>query len=162
MNEGFILPVKRLSPLATLPVRATPGAAGYDLSAAASIIVPSKSRAMVYTGLSVAIPTGYFGLIKARSSLSTAKYCIDVAAGVIDSDYRGPVGVILVNNGAADFPVEVGDRIAQMVLLPVGCPVVVEVVAGELDETQRGEGGFGSTGRGGRVDPGGAGIDSAK
>lgn len=91
----------------------------------------------------MAIPSGYYGRVAPRSGLAV-KHFIDVGAGVIDEDYRGPLGVVLFNHGQNDFAVKKGDRIAQLLLEKIATPDI-EVVE-DLDETERGAGGFGSTG----------------
>ena len=133
-----------------LPAYETPGSAGMDLRAALPDGVPmtlaAGARAMVPTGLSFAIPLGYEVQIRPRSGLA-AKHgltCLNTP-GTIDSDYRGEVKVILINLGDDDFIIERGERIAQMVLAPVTQARWDEVAV--LDETSRGTGGFGSTGR---------------
>lgn len=138
-----LLKVKKLSEKAVLPSRASPLSAGYDLSSAAKTKVPARGKALVPTDLSIAIPEGTYARIAPRSGLAW-KHSIDVGAGVIDADYRGPVGVILFNHSDIDFEVNVGDRIAQLVIEKIMTPDVVEVE--DLDSTLRGEGGFGSTG----------------
>ncbi|MFX0542207.1 dUTP diphosphatase [Roseovarius sp. S4756] len=135
-----------------LPAYATAGAAGADLRAnfgagvGGMTLEPGK-RALVPTGLRMAIPEDYEVQIRPRSGLAL-KHGVTVAnaPGTIDSDYRGPVGVILVNLGAEAFEIEHGTRIAQMVVAPV--TRVAFEQAETLDETARGAGGFGSTGRG--------------
>lgn len=133
----------RLDPEAFLPVRQTVGSAGYDLHSSANDIIKSKSRKLVSTGLKISIPLGMYGRIAPRSSLACKKF-VDVGAGVVDNDYRGEVKVLLINNGAEDFKIEKGDRIAQLIFENCSTPKL-EVVS-ELDETVRGQGGFGSTG----------------
>jgi len=135
--------VKRLRPEASLPVRGSELAAGVDLSAAEAVIVPAGGKAIVKTGLAVAIPEGTYARLAPRSGLA-AKKAIDVGAGVVDYDYRGEVGVILFNHGSEDFAVAQGDRIAQMILEKVDMCGCEEVEA--LSDTARGAGGFGSTG----------------
>ncbi|KAG4920439.1 hypothetical protein AAZX31_18G048300 [Glycine max] len=135
--------VKKLSDKAVLPSRASPLSAGYDLSSAAATTVPARGKALVPTDLSISIPEGTYARIAPRSGLAW-KHSIDVGAGVIDADYRGPVGVILFNHSDTDFEVKVGDRVAQMIIQQIVMPEVVEVQ--DLDSTLRGEGGFGSTG----------------
>ena len=125
------------------PLRATPGAAGYDLVAAEPVTVAAGGRAVIRTGLQLSIPAGCYGRVAPRSGLAV-RHCVDVAAGVVDSDYRGEVGVVLVNNGAAEFCVRAGDRVAQIILERLSTPEVEVVVS--LDATDRGEGAFGSTG----------------
>ncbi|XAR64434.1 dUTP diphosphatase [Bertholletia excelsa] len=137
------LRVKKLSEKAVLPSRASPLSAGYDLSSAAEVKVPARGKALVPTDLSIAVPEGTYARIAPRSGLAW-KHSIDVGAGVIDADYRGPVGVILFNYSDADFEVKVGDRIAQLIIEVIMTPEVSEV--DDLDTTVRGAGGFGSTG----------------
>ncbi|KAL3701263.1 hypothetical protein R1sor_019285 [Riccia sorocarpa] len=137
------LRVKKLAPEAVLPTRGSALAAGYDLSSAYDAIVPARGKALVKTELSVGIPEGTYGRVAPRSGLAL-KHSIDVGAGVIDGDYRGPLGVILFNHSDVDFPIKAGDRIAQLILERIVTPEVVEV--DDLDSTSRGEGGFGSTG----------------
>jgi len=138
-----VMLVKRLRPDAMLPVRGSPFAAGFDIAAAENSLVPAGGKAVVKTGLSIAIPVGTYARIAPRSGLA-AKRMINVGAGVVDFDYRGEVGVVLFNHGAEDFPVAVGDRIAQLILEKVDMAPCQEVDS--LDETLRGSGGFGSTG----------------
>lgn len=130
---------------ATVPSYAREGDAGADLVANEPAIVPAGSRALVKTGIKIAIPAGYVGLVHPRSGLAL-KSGITVlnTPGTIDAGYRGEVGVILFNTTAEDFQVLVGDRIAQLVIQQVSI-ASFEVVE-SLDETSRGVGGFGSTG----------------
>lgn len=139
------LPVKRLTDTARLPTRAHPGDAGLDLYADESVIVCASFRLLVSTGISVAIPSGYVGLIWPRSGLA-AKHGISVDAGVIDAGYRGPVKV-LVTNASKDNHYEIhrGDKIAQLLIQPVALMAPVEV--DELDASERDAGGFGSSGQ---------------
>lgn len=133
-----------------LPRYATPGAAGADLRAnlpdRGEIVLAPGARVLVPTGLRIAIPDGFEVQVRPRSGLAL-KHGITLpnAPGTIDSDYRGPLGVIVMNAGEAEFVIAHGDRIAQMVVAPVVRAVFRE---GPLDETARGAGGFGSTGRG--------------
>ncbi|KAG4955104.1 hypothetical protein GLYMA_14G207800v4 [Glycine max] len=138
------LRVKKLSDKAVLPSRASPLSAGYDLSSAVETKVPARGKALVATDISIAIPEGTYARVAPRSGLAW-KHSIDVGAGVIDADYRGPVGVILFNHSDTDFEVKVGDRVAQLIIEKIVTPNVVTEVE-DLDETVRGEGGFGSTG----------------
>jgi dUTP pyrophosphatase len=137
------LRVKKLSRNAVLPSRGSAMAAGYDLSSAYECMVPARGKALVKTDLSIAIPVGTYARVAPRSGLAW-KHSIDVGAGVIDADYRGPVGVILFNHSDTDFTIHAGDRIAQLILELIVTPQVLEVE--DLDATTRGEGGFGSTG----------------
>lgn len=143
MQVEVPLRVKKLSEDATLPVRGSAGAAGYDLSSAKACVIPARGRLCVPTDLSIKLPPGTYGRVAPRSGLAL-KHAIDTGAGVIDEDYRGPVGVILFNHCDNDFEIKKGDRIAQLILERISTPEVLEVE--ELDDTQRGAGGFGSTG----------------
>ena len=137
----------RLTADARAPDQAHPGDAGYDLCAAETARLGPGERASVGTGIAVAIPAGCAGLVLPRSGLA-ARHGIALvnAPGLIDSGYRGEVRVLLLNTDSdAPFEVAVGDRIAQLVLIRFE-PVPVEEVE-TLDETARGSGGFGSTGR---------------
>lgn len=130
-----------------LPAYATSGAAGMDLLAARDLTLPPGGRALVPTGLAIALPEGFEMQVRPRSGLAL-KHGITVlnAPGTVDADYRGEVGVILLNTAAEPFAIARGDRIAQAVFAPVTRAGWEEVVV--LPETQRGTGGFGSTGRG--------------
>lgn len=151
------LSIQKLSKNAVLPRYATPGSAGLDLCACLDAplrlekVVTGSAQgswncAKVPTGLAMAIPEGYVGLLFARSGLAT-KHGLSPAncVGVIDSDYRGEIVVALVNLGPEDYVIQPGERIAQLVIVPCAQPVLMETDA--LPETQRGTGGFGSTGR---------------
>ncbi len=134
-----------------LPEYATAGAAGMDLRAAVPedcpVTLAPGERAAISTGLRMAIPAGFEAQIRPRSGLALRRGIGMVnSPGTIDSDYRGPVMVLLINFGAEDFTITRGDRIAQMVIAPVARAIWVEVEAELLDETARGLGGFGSTG----------------
>ncbi|XP_057502023.1 deoxyuridine 5'-triphosphate nucleotidohydrolase-like [Actinidia eriantha] len=139
----LFLKVKKLSEKAVLPSRASPLSAGYDLSSAAEIKVPARGKTLVPTDLSIAIPEGTYARIAPRSGLAW-KHSIDVGAGVIDADYRGPIGVILFNNSDVDFEIKARDRVAQLIIQVIVTPDVEEI--DDLDSTARGSGGFGSTG----------------
>jgi dUTP pyrophosphatase len=128
-----------------LPAYATEGAAGMDVLAAEEVTLAPGGRHAVASGFAVAIPPGYEIQVRPRSGLAL-KHGVTVAnaPGTIDSDYRGELKVILINLGPEPFAIRRGDRIAQLVLAPVVQASFLEV--SELDETVRGEGGFGSTG----------------
>jgi dUTP pyrophosphatase len=128
-----------------LPVYATDGAAGMDVVSAEDVRISPGGRYAVATGLALAIPPGFEIQVRPRSGLAL-KHGITVpnTPGTIDSDYRGELKVILINLGAEAFEVRRGDRVAQLVLAPVTRASWLAVE--ELDETERGEGGFGSTG----------------
>lgn len=142
------VPVRRLDPELPLPEYAKPGDAGVDLRAAESLtLAPRGGRGLVRTGIAVAIPRGYAGFVQPRSGLAMRHgvTCLNTP-GLIDADYRGELKVLLVNTDP-DEPFEVarGERIAQLVIQAVEHVAFVEV--DELDETERGDGGFGHTGR---------------
>ncbi len=143
LSNCDVLQVKRLSENAIVPKRGSPLSAGYDLSSAEETVIPAGGKGIVKTDLSIACPVGTYGRIAPRSGLAVKKF-IDVGAGVVDADYRGPVGIVLFNFGSNDFHVQPGDRIAQLILEKVCMADVMEV--DELTDTVRGEGGFGSTG----------------
>lgn len=144
--------IRRLPHGADLPLPAyqSAGAAGLDLLAAvdAPLTLPPGARALVPTGIAIALPEGFEAQVRPRSGLA-ARHGVTVlnAPGTVDADYRGEIKVVLVNHGEAPFTLSRGDRIAQMVVAPVTLARLVE--ADELDDTARGAGGFGSTGRGG-------------
>lgn len=146
-NPDVPLPVKRLPHFEglELPAYATDGAAGMDVLAAEEVTLAPGARHAVATGLAFAIPHGFEIQVRPRSGLAL-KHGIGVlnSPGTVDSDYRGEVKVILANHGDQPFKVRRGDRIAQLVLAPVTRASWLHV--DELDETARGEGGFGSTG----------------
>jgi dUTP pyrophosphatase len=130
-----------------LPDYATPGSAALDLRAAVDeeVILQPGERTLIPTGIRIAIPEGYEGQIRPRSGLAL-KHGIGLvnSPGTIDSDYRGPVQVIVINLGSEPFPIRRGDRIAQLVIAPVVHVTIEE--AHDLPETERGDGGFGHTG----------------
>lgn len=148
-----VVPILRLPHAEGLPLPAyeTGGAAGMDLRAAvpedAPMVLRPGARAMVPTGFAFALPTGFEAQVRPRSGLAAKAgiTCLNTP-GTIDSDYRGEVKVILVNLGEEDFTVRRGERVAQMVVAPVTQAAWREVDS--LDDTARGAGGFGSTGRG--------------
>ena len=144
-----VLKIKRFREGAQLPKRETPGSAGHDLRACidSDLLIPAGESVRVPTGLAIEMESANFvAIIAARSSMA-AKYGITMGngIGVIDSDYRGEISILLRNCSQEDFMVHPGDRVAQLLLMPVDLPEIVE--AEELSQTQRGEGGFGSTGR---------------
>jgi dUTP pyrophosphatase len=141
------LPFRRLTDEARPPAQAQDGDAGYDLHAAEAAALPAGHRASVGTGLAVEIPAGHAGLVLPRSGLALRHGITLVnAPGLIDSGYRGEVRVLLINTDAIEpFNIEVGDRIAQLVIVRHDSPELVEVES--LADSTRGDGGFGSTGR---------------
>ncbi|CAO2656586.1 Nn.00g053890.m01.CDS01 [Neocucurbitaria sp. VM-36] len=137
------LQVLLLSEHARAPTKGSVYAAGHDLYSAKEMVIPARGRALVPTDISISVPVGTYGRVAPRSGLAY-KHGIDTLAGVIDADYRGPVGVILANLSEKDFEVKVGDRIAQLIVEKIVMPEVV--VVQKLEESVRGAGGFGSTG----------------
>lgn len=132
----------KLHPAAKLPTRGSQHAAGLDLFSVEDVIVPSDHRASIRTGLSVAIPVGFYGRVAPRSGLAV-EYGLDVMAGVIDSDYRGEIMCVLINHGEAPVHIEVGWRIAQLIIESIVTPQ--PEWADKLDDTERGSSGFGSS-----------------
>ena len=139
------VPVKRLDDTIDLPEYAYEGDAGLDLRAAEDTVLNPFGRQVVSCGIAIAIPHGYAGFVLPRSGLA-AKHGISIvnAPGLIDSNYRGEIKVILINLGTADFTINSGDRIAQMIVAPV--TQASFTITDSLSETERGSGGFGSTG----------------
>lgn len=146
-NAPLRVRIKLLSPVAKAPQKSHDGDAGWDLFASEEATIPPGGTMIIKTGVAMEIPQGWYGQIKSRSGLG-AKGLI-VTAGVVDSSYRGEVGVVAVNgNSAPDSPgftFRPGDKVAQMVFLPV--PQVTIELAEDLSASTRGQNGFGSTGR---------------
>ena len=138
--------IKRLNDNARIPEYASAGAAGADLyNAGGDVVIASGESVGIPTGIAVEIPEGYVGLVYARSGLACKEGLAPAnKVGVIDSDYRGEIKVFLFNHSGADRTVAAGERIAQLVIAPF---LRCEFVEGEMSETERGEGGFGSTGK---------------
>jgi dUTP pyrophosphatase len=136
------LKIKRIHPAAKLPGYGHPGDAGLDLYAAVDHVLAPASVYAVPTGIKMAIPPGYVGLVWDKSGISLKG--VHRLAGVVDAGYRGEVQVVMVNLGREPFAIKPGMKIAQMLIQPVMSVSVVETE--ELDDTSRGEGGFGSTG----------------
>jgi len=143
-KEILNINIKKLSENATIPTRGTGFAAGYDLYAAEDAVICCGSRKLVKTNISMEITPGYYGRIAPRSGLAY-KNGIDVLAGVIDSDYRGDIGVILYNtDNDSEFNIKKGDRIAQIIF--ESCHTVTFIMSDKLENTLREAKGFGSTG----------------
>ncbi|EGW34701.1 Deoxyuridine 5'-triphosphate nucleotidohydrolase [Spathaspora passalidarum NRRL Y-27907] len=134
------------SPKAKLPTKGSALAAGYDIYSSESAVIPAHGQGLVSTDISVVVPIGTYGRVAPRSGLAV-KHGISTGAGVIDADYRGEVKVVLFNHSDKDFPINAGDRIAQLVLEKIINADIEEITAEQLDSTERGEGGFGSTGK---------------
>lgn len=138
-----ILRFKQLDPRAVLPQRGSALAAGLDVCAIEELMIGRKQRATARTGLAVAIPPGFYGRVAPRSGLAV-KNGLDVLAGVIDSDYRGEICVVLYNTGDETIELPAGSKICQLIIEQIITPEAEW--AADLDETARGAGGFGSTG----------------
>ena len=141
------LPVKLINQNAKLPARKTAGSVGFDISACLSeaVVIPPGETRMIGSGLAIALDPGYAAFVYARSGLGIKHGVIPAnCVGVIDSDYRGEIIVGLKNTSDAQFSVNDGDRIAQMVI--ARCELPELTLSGDLDKTPRGGGGFGSTG----------------
>jgi dUTP pyrophosphatase len=134
---------KRLDKDAQLPTRATEGAAGFDIYCNGFYTIAPSVRCLLDTGIAMAIPEGWCGFVMPRSGLA-AKHGIDRLAGLIDSDYRGEVKVSLINHGESPVEFKKGDRIAQIIFVPV---MLASCEVEEFEDTERGAGGFGSTGK---------------
>jgi len=135
--------VKRISPEARLPRYQLPGDAGLDLFSSVDEVIGEGEIKAIPTGIKMAIPEGYVGLIWDKSGLSMCG--LHRLAGVVDAGYRGEVRVVMANLGRKPFSIQKGMKIAQMLIQPIVSVEIIETE--ELDETPRGEGGFGSTGR---------------
>ena len=138
-----MIKIRKLSPLAVLPRYVHPHDAGLDLYSAETTTILPQERKLISTGIALAIPAGYVGLIWYKSGIAT-KHGLKTMAGVIDAGYRGEVKILLHNLSQQSYTVEAGSKIAQMLIQPVEQKQIVEVE--ELDETERGEQGFGSSG----------------
>jgi len=142
-GDPRVLSFKRLDPRATLPWRGSASAAGLDIYAIDDLTIPPKQRTLARTGLAVAIPEGYYGRLGPRSGLATKKG-LDVLAGVIDADYRGEIGCLLYNSGDETIHLPAQSKICQLIIEKIITPTAVW--ADEISDTDRGGGGFGSTG----------------
>jgi dUTP pyrophosphatase len=140
-----MLKIQKLVPHAKIPTRGSPGAAGLDLYASEDTIIPAHGKGIVFTGIAVATPHWTYFRIAPRSGLAM-NHSIDVLAGVVDSDYRGEIKIILYNHSNTSYNVNRGDRVAQGILESIVCIDPVEVE--QLDDTLRNTNGFGSTGNG--------------
>ena len=144
VSLDMLIKFKKMDSNAKLPSYANQGDAGMDFYSAENYVLRPNERKTVKTGIAMAIPVGYVGLIWDKSGLASKKG-IKTMAGVVDSGYRGEVQIVLHNLGNEDFVVEKDMKIAQMLIQPIHQPRLEEVA--ELDETKRGDGGFGSTGK---------------
>lgn len=138
-----LIQIKKLNEDAIIPTKANKTDAGYDLYSTEDYDIPRECKKGIKTGISMAIPEGYVGLIWPRSGLA-AKYAIDTLAGVIDSGYRGEVIVLLQNHGPSNIHISKGDRVAQILFQSIAQLPLLEVE--NLEESDRGKNGFGSSG----------------
>ena len=120
-----VLRFQRVHPDARVPIRGSSRAAGFDLYAAISSVVPARGRAVIDTGIRVELPRGCYGRVAPRSGMAVKNF-IDVGAGVVDEDYRGKIGVVLFNHGVDDYEVQVGDRVAQLICEQIYYPRHIE------------------------------------
>lgn len=141
--ELQVLSFKRLDPRAILPTRGSSLSAGLDIYSIEDLAIEPKQRAVVRTGLAVAIPEGYYGRLAPRSGLAT-QIGLDTLAGVIDADYRGEIGCLLYNAGDEAIQLPAQSKICQLIIEKIITPIAVW--ADEISDTDRGSGGFGSTG----------------
>lgn len=147
MSKTITLKLKKLDEELPTPAYANPGDAGLDLYAAKDVVLQPGQRVMIPTGIAIAIPQGYAGFVQPRSGLAAKQgFSIVNTPGLIDSGYRGEIGVIGLNTDTqSEIAINRGDRVAQLVIQEV--PVVELLEVNELDETERSSGGFGSTGK---------------
>jgi dUTP pyrophosphatase len=136
--------IKRMNDDSIIPTKATEGSAGFDLYASKDMVIRKGHTEVCSTGLSMAVPEGYEAQVRSRSGSSSRGLVVANSPGTIDSDYRGEVGVLLYNRLSDYFVINKGDRIAQLVIQEV--PNVIFQEVKELGDTERGSGGFGSTG----------------
>ena len=148
MDESLEVMVARTDDGARLPTRGSEYAAGWDLYALEEYVVPFRKSVKLRTGLRVAIPVGYEGQVRARSSLGSKGLILPHSIGTIDSDYRGELFVLMTWIGEGEsYRVNAGERIAQLLISPIPEVSFKEVSIEQLGDTKRGDGGFGSTGR---------------
>ncbi|KAL1389230.1 hypothetical protein pipiens_012267 [Culex pipiens pipiens] len=142
-DSKCVLRFAKLTDQAFAPSKGSVKAAGFDLKSAYEYTVPARGKQLVMTDIQVQLPEGCYGRVAPRSGLAVKNF-IDVGAGVVDEDYRGNLGVVLFNHSDNEFKVARGDRIAQFICERIFYPELEEVAS--LTETERGAGGFGSTG----------------
>ena len=148
MDEAPVVKVAKTDPHAKMPTKGSTHAAGWDLYCLEDTIVSFRSSVKLRTGLRVAIPEGFEGQVRARSSLGSKGLILPHSIGTIDADYRGELFVLMTWIGEGEsYKVKSGERIAQLVIAPIPDVQFSEVDVGDLGDTARGEGGFGSTGR---------------
>lgn len=145
IGENGIMLVKILNEYAQLPTRGSKDAAGLDLYCPFHIKVPADSQKKIPLGIAVEIPNGHMGLLVPRSSMSKTPLRCANSVGIIDADYRGELSIAYENISCSDYTIFRGDRIAQLIIVPIAVVDVEE--AQTLSETERGDGGYGSTGK---------------
>jgi len=143
LDLGDNLKVAKLTDKAIIPTRGSKSAAGYDLYSAYDYTIAPRGKVLAKTDIQIKVPHGTYGRVAPRSGLAWKQH-IDIGAGVVDEDYRGNVGVVMFNHSEVEVNIKAGDRIAQLVCEKIAYPDIE--VLDTLDETERGEGGFGSTG----------------
>ena len=143
LNNHTTFKIKLIHENAKIPKKTEPGSAGYDVFSVENITIKSKCRSLVDIGISTEFSKNYYLRCAPRSGLSIKG--IDVGAGVIDSSYRGPIKVLIINNGSEPFEINVGDKIAQLILEKISNPEIT--VSDYLSESHRNEAGFGSSGK---------------
>jgi len=148
VRSDVVVKIARTDPDARMPTKGSQHAAGWDLYSLEDTVVPFRSSVKLRTGLHVAIPKGFEGQVRARSSLGSKGLILPHSIGTIDSDYRGELFVLMTWIGEGDsYLVKSGERIAQLVIAPIPEIGFSEVSMEDLGSTERGDGGFGSTGR---------------
>lgn len=146
MNKNLVTKVKKLRKDAILPKYASSGDSGADLFTPEAVVIGAGERKLVKTGIAIALPEGYEAQVRSKSGLALkAGLMVLNSPGTVDEKYRGEVGVIIFNTDENDYEFNAGDKIAQLVISPISQSHFIEV--DELDETDRGQGGFGSTGK---------------
>lgn len=138
--------VAKLSETAVIPTRGSEYSAGWDLYASEECVIPAQGKAIIKTDIAISIPVGYYGRVAPRSGMAWKNHT-DIGAGVIDSDYRGAIGVVMFNHGTKELKVERDNRVAQLIIEKINTAELVEVPFEELEQTIRGTGGYGSTGQ---------------
>ncbi len=148
MGEPPVVKIAKMESNARMPTKGSAHAAGWDLYCLEETVVSFRSSVKIRTGLRVAIPEGYEGQVRSRSSLGSKGLILPHSIGTIDADYRGELFVLMTWIGNGDsYKVKSGERIAQLVIAPIPNVQFSEVEVDKLGDTERGEGGFGSTGR---------------
>ena len=138
--------VSKLSENAVIPTKGSLNSAGWDLYASEECVIPAQGKAIIKTDIAIAIPQGHYGRVAPRSGMAWKNHT-DIGAGVIDSDYRGAIGVVMFNHGTKDLKADRDNRVAQLIVEKISTALLMEVPFQNLDITERGENGYGSTGQ---------------